>query len=1244
MALLFSRRAASGGAPSRSAALCVVIVAVSVVSLGLASSASAAKSRGYTGLSFGPDGAAGAETFQNLQGLAFDETDGSVLALDLSGSGAIYKFDSAGAPSNFSALGANHIDGVGGAAGLAETEIAVAPIGSPGGTEGFIYLANNTSSITVFESSGAKLGELAIGEETCGVATDPEGHVFVGSYPSTIREYTPSAGLVTAGDKTGESTGVVSEICNVAADGLGNVYAASFNGTTLTRLEGIADTEATAAAPAGAPIAVESGSNSVYVDRGDHVSVLGPAGESEGEFGSGQFMNSLGVAVDSGTEEVYVADRGTGTIKVFGPPITFPTTEPASAIRTEAATLNGTVFPEGRQYVGCRFEYGLESTAAFEHEIECEPEAAHIPADSGPHAVTASLGNLAPDSNYKFRVIATNSAGTAEGQTLKFATVGQPRITDVLARNADQHSATLEATIDPRGAATSYRIEWGPTDSYGNVAATGTVPAGEAPKAVSAQVTGLDPATAYHYRVVAVSTEGGEVKSPDEQAETLDTCGFTDDRCLELVSRADKGPLASPGKRFAAGTQIQFQAAAAGSALAYTVSFGYPEAAAGDAAVYIGRREAGGWSSEQLAAPTLEASPEGAYGNQAKVLSSDLGCGVVASVPSLVGGAPTTVVEGGGANLYRRDDATGTYQLITDLPPVGSHVGEEVELNGGTFASYLVVGMSSDCRRVIFRTPFRYPGVSSVGGSRFQLYEWDDGNLRDVALIPGPGGQGEPIPAESLPGALDENPEVPNPPIGGKQPTNYWRAVSADGFRSVFTAVSRFGGDAGKRALFLSQADDPAVLAGTAPATDISQSETATPDNGNSRYWTSSVDGRRIFFTARYGLAANGSSTGATSCANVPFGGLGKGSGKGCDLYEYDAAGPAGERLTDLSPDQADPTGAGVAGVLDTSADGSYVYFAARGRLGASGSTGAENLAAGAYNIYLAHAGAISLVSHLGERETIVSGATARGLVTNARKWTSRSTADGKSFVFESAGGVLGGVSKVYLYSTESGTTVCVSCRRDGQTPFSAHALTPLISAAATDPGDQIIQPTVLTSNGRLYFYSFDPLAPGAVEGDRNLYQWEHGQVSLIATEPPGVPRPSTGEVSASFFGGVSADGGDVYFATTQGLIGGDHDGRWDVYDARVGGGFPEPAPPAPPCDAATEGACSSSQPNSPDSSVAPTSTFDGPGNPPTKKRKQRKKSSHRKQYKKKHKGHKKTHRTKVGGAGRGNGDRRVGK
>jgi hypothetical protein len=132
------------------------------------------------------------------------------------------------------------------------------------------------------------------------------------------------------------------------------------------------------------------------------------------------------------------------------------------------------------------------------------------------------------------------------------------------------------------------------------------------------------------------------------------------------------------------------------------------------------------------------------------------------------------------------------------------------------------------------------------------------------------------------------------------------------------------------------------------------------------------------------------------------------------------------------------------------------------------------------------------------------------------------------------------------------------------------------------------------------------------------------------------------------YFAGASADGGDVYFDTPQRLTWEDVDEHFDIYDARVGGGFPEPAAPAAPCAAAAEGSCQQGSGASPPGSTPATSTFNGPGNPPVKSQKKHHKKKHKqskkKHHKKKHKNPEKKRNPRTGGAGRANTDRRAGK
>ena len=77
----------------------------------------------------------------------------------------------------------------------------------------------------------------------------------------------------------------------------------------------------------------------------------------------------------------------------------------------------------------------------------------------------------------------------------------------------------------------------------------------------------------------------------------------------------------------------------------------------------------------------------------------------------------------------------------------------------------------------------------------------------------------------------------------------------------------------------------------------------------------------------------------------------------------------------------------------------------------------------------------------------------------------------------------------------------------------------------------------------------------------------------------------------------ASADGTDLYFTTTQALNWENTEERWSVYDARVGGGFPQPAPTSPLCDPDSEGACQTASGPSSTPADAASASFEGPGN-----------------------------------------------
>jgi hypothetical protein len=71
-------------------------------------------------------------------------------------------------------------------------------------------------------------------------------------------------------------------------------------------------------------------------------------------------------------------------------------------------------------------------------------------------------------------------------------------------------SATVAGTINPGDLATAYRFEYGKTTAYGSSAPSPAASAGSggSPVAVSQQLTGLEPKTTYHYRLVSINAQG----------------------------------------------------------------------------------------------------------------------------------------------------------------------------------------------------------------------------------------------------------------------------------------------------------------------------------------------------------------------------------------------------------------------------------------------------------------------------------------------------------------------------------------------------------------------------------------------------------------------------------------------------------------------------------------------------------------------------------------------------------------
>ena len=85
-----------------------------------------------------------------------------------------------------------------------------------------------------------------------------------------------------------------------------------------------------------------------------------------------------------------------------------------------------------------------------------------------------------------------------------------PTATTLAATNIKETEATLNATVNPQKAETTYQFEYGTTLAYGSKVPVTAKSAGSGGTdvAVSEAVAGLSPGTTYHYRVVATNAAG----------------------------------------------------------------------------------------------------------------------------------------------------------------------------------------------------------------------------------------------------------------------------------------------------------------------------------------------------------------------------------------------------------------------------------------------------------------------------------------------------------------------------------------------------------------------------------------------------------------------------------------------------------------------------------------------------------------------------------------------------------------
>jgi hypothetical protein len=278
-----------------------------------------------------------------------------------------------------------------------------------------------------------------------------------------------------------------------------------------------------------------------------------------------------------------------------------------------------------------------------------------------------------------------------------------------------------------------------------------------------------------------------------------------------------------------------------------------------------------------------------------------------------------------------------------------------------------------------------------------------------------------------------------------------------------------------------------------------------------------------------------------------------------------------------LATGTSQPIATGVTGVLGTSEAGAVVYYQDAG--------GLRRWAAGTTTTVAAGAEAAAPSDYPPATGTARVSADGGALVFLSRE------SDALSGYDDTALGTGERVDEVYLFS--AGSLLCLSCNPTGERPLGGSTIP---GAVANGTAIDAYRPRALSGSGdRVFFDTLDGLVPQDSNGAADVYEWEAFGVGTCGAAPGCLALVSSGKsAGGAFFADASGGGADVFFRTDASLVPGDP-GSYDLYDARVGGGFAIPQPPIE-----CEGDACQSLPSEPvDPAINTTNT--GAGNPPVR-------------------------------------------
>jgi hypothetical protein len=715
---------------------------------------------------------------------------------------------------------------------------------------------------------------------------------------------------------------------------------------------------------------------------------------------------------------------------------------------------------------------------------------------------------------------------------------------------------------------------------------------GQSPLSAAASLSGLAPDTGYHFRAVATShcssdkAKVCEGLGASEGFRTFPTEAPTlpDGRAYELVSPVDKHggevfpaqpTVSSCGLECKPGFLTQpfpMQSSPDGEGVVYEgFPFSFNEGAVQENQYISHRNASSGWETTILS-PALQGNGE-AQGYTA--FSADLTQGLLYQrAAPLSPEAPS-----GYADLYGQptSDPSALAPLLTEEPPNRPQ--------GRLKLTY--VGASADLSHVFFEandaltgeTPFA-PEAVDGGEEKNNLYEWAEGQLRLVNVLPGN--------TETMLGtAFGSGQQLVGK--GNLSIADVSYAISADGSRAFWSSES-----------------------GQVYVRENGEVTREIPDHVG-KFATASADGSKLLLSDGNLFDLEDESSIDLTEGKGGFEGISGQSEDLSSIYFVDT------KVLDETPNNQ-------GSIAEVGKNNLYAWHEGASRFVATllpqdSPAGRDSVGAWKYTPNSRTAEA----SPNGQWLAFLSKAPLTGYDNTGPCETNHLSDEG----FVSAP-----CKEVFLYDSRSHALVCASCNPSGERPIG-----PSLLRVVESPPQNLPQPRYLTDSGRLYFDSQDSLSPFDTNGVgvrpghavEDVYQYEPEGVGSCKHQGGCVNLISAGhEPVDSNLLTIDESGKNVFFTSQDKLVLKDKDGLFDLYDAREGGGIPgETETGRGECQGE---ACQA--PVSPPNDPTPgSSTFQGAGNVTEPKAAEKHAKKHKKKHAKKKHAHKRAAKHNRGGA-----------